>query len=119
MRKLSITFLRIFKKFLILNIEHAMSIALEIRISNLLPEFLADALVFLSSFQATGAVTAGTLQSFFNHLDHFFVIVQTYSHGVHFLSDLLYDRGGECQERETNEKETCRSMSLSGGRGGT
>ena len=95
-----------------------MAKTLEIGVSNLLPEFLADALVFLSSFQATGAVTAGTLQSFFNHLDHFFVIVQTYSHGVHFLSDLLYVKGGKCQERETNEKKTCRSMSFLVGEAG-
>ena len=75
-----------------------MAIALEIRVGNLLTEFLADALVILSSFQTAGAVAAGALQAFFDHLDHFLVIVQTYSHGVHILSDSLYDRGGKCQD---------------------
>ena len=97
-----------------------MAIALEIGVSHLLPEFLANALVFLSSFQTAGAVTAGALQAFLDHLDHFLVIVQTYSHGVHILSDSLYDRGGICQgEGEQKEKETYRSTSLFGGRGGT
>ena len=66
-----------------------MAIALEIGVSNLLPEFLADALVFLGPLQTAGAVAAGALQAFLNHLDHFLVIVQTYSHGVHILSDSI------------------------------
>ena len=75
-----------------------MAIALEIRVGDLLTKFLADALVFLSSFQTAGTVAAGALQTVFDHLDHFLVIVQTYSHGVHILSDSLYDRGADCQE---------------------
>ena len=74
-----------------------MAISLELGIGNLIPEFLADALVFLGPFQTAGAVAASALQTFFDHLDHFFVIVQTYSHGGHILSDLLYDRGDNCQ----------------------
>ena len=66
-----------------------MAIALEIGVSHLLPEFLANALVFLGSFQTAGAVAAGALQAFLDHLDHFLVIVQTYSHGVHILSDFI------------------------------
>ena len=95
-----------------------MAITLEIGVGHLLPEFLANALVFLGSLQTAGAVATGALQTFFDHLDHFLVIVQTYSHGVHFLSDLLYDRGGKCQEREINEKKTCRSMSFLVGEAG-
>ena len=59
-----------------------MAITLEIGVGHLLPEFLADALVFLGPFQTAGAVTAGALQTFLDHLDHFLVIVQTYSHGI-------------------------------------
>ena len=75
-----------------------MAVTGEIRIGDLLLEFLADALVFLGPLQTAGAVTTGALQAFLDHLDHFLVIVQTYSHGVHILSDSLYDRGGKCQE---------------------
>ena len=74
-----------------------MAITLEIGVSHLLPEFLADALVFLGSLQTAGAVATGALQAFLDHLDHFLVIVQTYSHGVHILSEPLYDRGEKCQ----------------------
>ena len=74
-----------------------MAIALEIRVGDLLTKFLADALVFLSSFQTAGAVATGALQTVFDHLDHFLVIVQTYSHGVHILSDSLYAREEKCQ----------------------
>ena len=67
-----------------------MAKTLEIGVSNLLPEFLADALVFFGPFQTAGAVTAGTLQTFFDHLDHFFVVVQSYSHGGgHILSGFI------------------------------
>ena len=97
MRNLSTTFFAIFEKILILNIEHTVAIALEIGVCYLLPEFLANTFVFLSPFQATGAVAAGALQTFLDHLDHFLVIVQSYSHGVHILSDSLYDRGEKCQ----------------------
>ena len=96
-----------------------MAIALEIGVSNLFPKFLANALVFLGSLQTAGAVATGALQTFLDHLDHFLVIVQTYSHGVHILSDSLYDRGEKCQEQgRQKEKETCRSMSLLVGEAG-
>ena len=66
-----------------------MAKTLEIGVSNLLPEFLADALVFLGPFQTAGAVAAGALQTLFDHLDHFLVIVQSYSHGGHILSGFI------------------------------
>ena len=74
-----------------------MAITLEIGVSHLFPKLFANALVFLGPFQTAGAVAAGALQTFFDHLDHFLVIVQTYSHGDHILSDLLYERGEKCQ----------------------
>ena len=69
----------------------------EIGVSYLLPEFLANALVFLGSLQTAGAVATGALQTFLDHLDHFLVIVQTYSHWGHILSDLLYEPSEKCQ----------------------
>ena len=59
-----------------------MAITLKIGVGHLLPEFLADALVFFGPLQTAGAVTAGTLQTFLDHLDHFLVVVQTYSHEI-------------------------------------
>ena len=95
-----------------------MAVSLKVRIRDLLPEFLADALIFLSSFQTAGAVAAGALQTFFDHLDHFLVIVQTYSHGVHILSDSLYDRGEDCQEEGEKEMATLSDdLSLASGVG--
>ena len=74
-----------------------MAIALEIGVSHLFAEFLADALVFLGTLQTAGAVAAGTLEAFLDHLNHFLVIIQSYSHEGHILSDSLYDREGKCQ----------------------
>ena len=74
-----------------------MAISREIGVSNLLTEFLTDALIFFGPLQTAGAVATGALQTFLDHLDHFLVIVQTYSHGVHILSEPLYDSGEKCQ----------------------
>jgi len=52
----------------------------ELRVCNLLPEFLADALIVLSPFQATGTISSGAFQSISDHLNHFFIFVQSYSH---------------------------------------
>ena len=57
-----------------------MAVTLEIRVRHLLTEFLADALVFLGSFQTAGAVTAGTLQSLPDGLDHFLVFIESDRH---------------------------------------
>ena len=54
-----------------------MAIALEVGISNLLPEFLADALILLGPLQTAGAVAAGALQTLPNGLNHFLVFVQS------------------------------------------
>ena len=54
-----------------------MAIALEIGISDLFTEFLADALILLGPLQAAGAVTAGALQALPDGLDHFLVLVQS------------------------------------------
>ena len=51
-----------------------MAIAFEIRIGDLLPELLTDALILLGPLQAAGAITAGAFQSladFFYNFSHF------------------------------------------------
>ena len=63
-----------------------MTVALVVRIGDLLTEFFADTLVLLGSFQPTGTVSAGPLQTVFDHLNHFLIFVETYSHSVHILS---------------------------------
>ena len=57
-----------------------MAVALEGRIRDLLPEFLADALVLLGPLQTAGAVSSGALQAIFYDLDHLLVLIQTHSH---------------------------------------
>ena len=82
-----------------------MAKTLEIGVSNLLPEFLADALVFLGPFQTAGAVAAGTLQTFFDHLDHFFIVIQSYSHGGSHPFGIHYTIGeGNVKDEEIKKK---------------
>ena len=52
----------------------------EFRIRNLFTEFLTNALIVLGTFQTAGTVTARTLQAVADHLDHFFIIIQSNSH---------------------------------------
>ena len=57
-----------------------MAIALKIRVSDLLAEFLADALVFFGALQAAGTVSSRPFQAFPDGLYHFFVLIQSHSH---------------------------------------
>ena len=57
-----------------------MTVALKVRIRDLLAEFLADALVLLGALQAAGAVSAGALESLFDRGYHFFIFIQPDSH---------------------------------------
>ena len=57
-----------------------MAVALEIRICDLLPEFFTNTLILLCPLQTARAVTAGTLQSLPNRLNHFFIFIQSDSH---------------------------------------
>ena len=57
-----------------------MAVALKIRVCDLLPEFLADALILLGTLEAAGAVATGTLEAVFYGLYHFCVFVQSDSH---------------------------------------
>ena len=63
-----------------------MTVTLEIRVRDLLPEFLADALILLTAFQATGAIPAGPLQTVLHHLDDFLILIQSDCHGAYSFS---------------------------------
>ena len=75
---MSTPFLKIFQ--LVFVVQHAVAIALEIRICDLFPEFLADALVLLGALQAAGAVATGALQTVLHHLDHFLILIEPNCH---------------------------------------
>ena len=81
-----------------------MAIALEIGIGNLFPEFFADALVFFGPLQTAGAVAAGTLQTVLDHLNHFLVIIQTYSHGGFTSFRIHYTIGEQIVKAGRKEK---------------
>ena len=66
-----------------------MTKTLEIRVFDLLAELLTDALIVLRPFQTAGAITAGTLEALPDHLDHFLVLVQPYSHDLTPFPPLL------------------------------
>ena len=67
-----------------------MTVSLKVGVRHLLPEFLADALVFLGPLETAGAVAAGALQTIFNHSDNLLVLVQTNCHDFHILSRKFY-----------------------------
>ena len=52
-----------------------MAVTLEIRVCDLLPKFLADALIFLRPLQAAGAVPAGTLQTVPHGFDNILIFI--------------------------------------------
>ena len=51
-----------------------MTIALKVRIGDLLPEFLANALILFGAFQTAGTIATGTLQAVTDGLHHFFLL---------------------------------------------
>ena len=57
-----------------------MAKTLEIGVSNLLPEFLADALIFLGALQTAGAIAAGAFQALTDLFHHLLIIIESYSH---------------------------------------
>ena len=57
-------FLAITLIFLILVIEQTMTVSLKLRVRDLLPELLADALVFLCTLKSAGTISSGALQAF-------------------------------------------------------
>ena len=65
-----------------------MAVAFVLRIGDLIPEFLANALIILGPFQAAGAVSTGALETLPNGLDHLLIFVKPNSHDA--TSFLLY-----------------------------
>ena len=57
-----------------------MAVTFEIRVCDLLTEFLANALILLGALKAAGAVTTGPLQTFLNGRHHFLIFIQPNSH---------------------------------------
>ena len=57
-----------------------MAVALEIGVCDLLPEFLANALIFLGALESAGAIAAGTLQSVLYGLDNFRIFIESDCH---------------------------------------
>ena len=57
-----------------------MAVALEIGVSDLLPEFLAHAFVFLGALQTAGAVSTGPFQTLLNGGNDFLIFIQMNSH---------------------------------------
>ena len=67
-----------------------MAISLEIGIGDLLPEFLANALIFLGALQSAGAIAAGAFQAFPDGLHHFLILIESDSHRLTSLLAQLY-----------------------------
>ena len=70
------------KKFLVFIIQQAMTISGEFRVCDLLPKLLTDALILLGPLQPAGAIATGSLQAFFDGLDHFLIFVQSDCHKI-------------------------------------
>ena len=67
-----------------------MAVTLEIRIRDLLPEFLADALIFLGALKTAGAIATGALQALLDGGHHFLILIQTNSHENNSFLFLVY-----------------------------
>ena len=57
-----------------------MAVPFVVRICDLLPKFLADALILLCPLQAAGAIASGAFQSIPDHLYHLFVFIEPNCH---------------------------------------
>ncbi|MBR2075192.1 MAG: hypothetical protein IJ977_08055 [Fibrobacter sp.] len=66
-----------------------MAVALKIRIGDLAPKLLANALIILASLQPAGAVATGPLQALSNRLYDLFVLIQPHSHVASHLSSFI------------------------------
>ena len=67
-----------------------MAIAYVVRVGDLLPELLANALIFLRALHTAGAIAAGALQAVPDGLNHFFIFIEPNCHGVtSFLESII------------------------------
>ena len=82
-----------------------MAITLEIGVCDLLPEFLANALILLGTLEAARAIATGTLQAFLDGLNHFCIFIQSDSHGnTSFLFYYsLFVKGGIAKSSASKE----------------
>ena len=58
---------------------------MEVRISHLLPEFLADTLILLGALHTAGAIAAGPFQTLFDGLHHLLILIESNGHKFSFL----------------------------------
>ena len=57
-----------------------MAVTLEIGVCDLLTEFFAHALVFLSALEPARAITTGSLQAFLYSLDYYCIFIESNCH---------------------------------------
>ena len=69
-----------------------MAISLEVGVRNLLPEFLANALVLFGTLETAGAIATGALETILYSLDHFCIFIESDSHSNTPFS-FYYTRG--------------------------
>ena len=81
-----------------------MTVSFEGRIRDLLPEFLADALVLFRPFQTAGTVSAGPFQTFFDHLYHLIIFVQPNSHVLTSLPKQYTSNDAQSPAASNNSK---------------
>ena len=69
-----------------------MTVSFEIRIRDLLPEFLANALVLFGTLETAGAIATGALKTILYGFDYFRIFIESDSHGEPPFS-FYYTRG--------------------------
>ena len=83
-----------------------MTIAFIVRISNLLPEFLADAFILFRPLQTAGATSPCTLQAIPNSLYHFFIFIQSnchiLSHPFQYIIQSIVKSNTDCLKYSRN-----------------
>ena len=61
-----------------------------LRIGDLLPKFLTNALIFFTAFHPARAIAAGPFQAFPYHLYHFLILVKSDSHSITPLPIIIF-----------------------------
>ena len=85
-----------------------MAVALEVGISNLLPEFFANALVLFGTLEAARTVSAGALESIPDSLYHLLILIQPNRHtltSLLLINTLQYIMAQN--EKEINSFSSC------------
>ena len=66
------------KKLFSLVIKHTVTVSFKVGVGYLLAEFLADALIFLRSFKAAGAISTRPFKTFFYAFYNFLILIKRY-----------------------------------------